>query len=126
MVNTYGSNSFEKVTFNIPRELKEQVMALKDELKISLSSIYNEAIANYLKQKELENWKRGVSLALQDKEYMALSKELGNDNGTIDCFQIKNFANERFVEKIGEVDEVMVKKVHQTIGKTLNPLYTLQ
>jgi len=83
MVNTYSSNSFEKVTFNIPKELKEQVMALKDELKVSLSSIYNEAIANYLKQKELENWKRGVSLALQDKKYMALSKELGNDNGDI-------------------------------------------
>jgi len=83
MVNIYSSNSFEKVTFNIPRELKEQVMALKDELKVSLSSIYNEAIANYLKQKELENWKKGVSLALQDKEYMALSKELGSDNGDI-------------------------------------------
>ena len=43
------SNSIEKVTFNIPTELKEQVMLLKDELKVSLSSIYNEAITNYLK-----------------------------------------------------------------------------
>ncbi len=83
MVNRYSSNSFEKVTFNIPSELKEQVIALKDELKVSLSSIYNEAIANYLKQKELEKWKRGVSLALQDNDYMALSKELGNDNGDL-------------------------------------------
>ena len=83
MVNTYSSNSFEKVTFNIPSELKEQVMALKDELKVSLSAIYNEAIANYLKQKELEKWKKGVSLALQDSEYMAVSKELGNDNGDL-------------------------------------------
>ena len=82
MVNTY-SNSVEKVTFNIPSELKEQVMVLKDELKVSLSSIYNEAIATYLKQKELDNWQKGVSLALQDKEYMALSKELGNDNGDL-------------------------------------------
>jgi len=81
MANMYSSNSYEKVTFNIPSELKEQVIALKDELKISLSSIYNEAIANYLKEKELENWQKGVSLALQDKEYMALSNELGNDNG---------------------------------------------
>ena len=83
MVNRYSSNSFEKVTFNIPSELKEQVIALKDELKVSLSSIYNEAIINYLKQKELEKWKRGVSLALQDNDYMALSKELGNDNGDL-------------------------------------------
>ncbi|MEA1952970.1 MAG: hypothetical protein U9O24_01070 [Campylobacterota bacterium] len=82
MANTH-SNSIEKVTFNISSELKEQVMALKDELKVSLSSIYNEAIANYLKQKELDNWQKGVSLALQDKEYMALSKELGDDHGDL-------------------------------------------
>ena len=53
----------------MPIELKEQVLALKDELKLSLSAIYNEAIANYIKQKELERWRRGVSLALKDKEY---------------------------------------------------------
>ncbi len=82
MVNTYG-NSTEKVTFNMSTELKEQVMALKDELKVSLSSIYNEAIANYLKQKELDKWQKGVSLALQDKEYVALSEELGSDNGDL-------------------------------------------
>ena len=53
MAQTY-SNTLEKVTFNIPVELKEQVVALKDELHVSLSTIYNEAIANYLKQKELD------------------------------------------------------------------------
>lgn len=73
MANTY-SNSVEKVTFNIPSELKEKVMLLKSELKVSLSSIYNEAIAEYLKQKELEKWQKGVSLALEDKEYMSVSK----------------------------------------------------
>jgi len=83
MVNTYGSNSFEKVTFNIPAELKEQVMVLKDELKVSLSSIYNEAIANYIKQKELDKWQKGVSLALKDSKYLELSKELGDDSGDI-------------------------------------------
>ena len=82
MVNRY-SNSIEKVTFNIPTELKEQVMALKDDLKVSLSSIYNEAITNYIKQKELDKWNKGVSLALQDKEYMVFSKELGSDKGDL-------------------------------------------
>jgi post-segregation antitoxin (ccd killing protein) len=82
MVNIYGT-SMEKVTFNIPLELKEQVVALKDELKVSLSAIYNEAIANYIKQKELEKWQRGVNLALEDREYIALSKEFGSDNGDI-------------------------------------------
>jgi len=88
MVNTYSSstgsaNSMEKVTFNIPSELKEQVIALKEELKVSLSSIYNEAIANYLQQKELEKWTKGVSLALEDKEYIQFSKELSADDGDI-------------------------------------------
>ncbi|MCH9740878.1 MAG: hypothetical protein K0U38_08580 [Epsilonproteobacteria bacterium] len=82
MVNRH-SGSIEKVTFNIPTELKEQVIALKDELQVSLSSIYNEAIANYLKQKELERWQKGVSMALEDKEYISLTKEFGSDGGDV-------------------------------------------
>jgi len=82
MVQTYG-NQVEKVTFNIPVELKEQVVALKKELHVSLSTIYNEAIANYLKQKELDKWQNAVSLALKDKEYMSLTKELGSDAGDV-------------------------------------------
>ena len=82
MVNLYG-NGVEKVTFNMPSELKEQVLVLKDELKVSLSAIYNEAIVNYLKQKELDKWEKGISLALKDKEYMTLSKEFSSDNGDL-------------------------------------------
>ena len=60
-----------------------------------------------------------------------LQIEANNFNGlsktsSIDCFQIKNFANERFVEKLGSLDEIIVKNIHETIAKTLNPLYTLQ
>ena len=80
MVNQYG-NSVEKVTFNMPLELKEKVMILKDELHLSLSTIYKEAISNYVKQKELEKWQEGVSIALKDKEYEVLQKELGSDDG---------------------------------------------
>jgi post-segregation antitoxin (ccd killing protein) len=82
MVNTYGTST-EKVTFNIPLELKEQVISLKEELKISLSAIYNEAIANYIKQKELEKWQKGVDMALTDQKYMSLTKELCADNGDV-------------------------------------------
>lgn len=82
MAHLYG-NQVEKVTFNIPVELKEQVIALKEELHVSLSTIYNEAIANYIKQKELDKWEQGVSLALEDKEYMALFKELSSDGGDV-------------------------------------------
>jgi predicted transcriptional regulator len=77
------NNSMEKVTFNMPTELKEKVIALKDELKVSLSFIYNEAIANYLKQKELEKWEKGVVMALQDHEYMQYVQELSNDDGEL-------------------------------------------
>jgi len=73
----------EKVTFNIPTELKEQVIALKEDLQMSLSAIYNEAISNYLKQKEIERWSRGVSMALEDKEYMVLAQEIGSDDGDL-------------------------------------------
>lgn len=82
MAQSYG-NSVEKVTFNIPAELKEQVVALKDELHVSLSCIYNEAIANYIKQKELEKWQKGVELALDDKAYRSLTEELSQDTGDI-------------------------------------------
>ena len=82
MAQTYGTQ-VEKVTFNIPVELKEQVMALKEELHVSLSHIYNEAIANHLKQRELDKWQKGVDLALDDKAYMTLSSELGADAGDV-------------------------------------------
>ena len=78
---TFHNNSMEKVTFNISSELKRQVMVLKDELQVSLSVIYNEAIASYLKQKELERWEKGVDIALEDKEYMQLLQEMGSDTG---------------------------------------------
>jgi len=43
----------------------------------------------------------------------------------IDCFQIKNFSDERFVEKLGSIDALMLQTLHQTILKTLNPIYSL-
>ena len=82
MAQTYG-NQIEKVTFNIPVELKEQVVALKEELHVSLSTIYNDAIINYLKQKELDKWQKGVNLALKDKSYMSFTQEIASDNGDI-------------------------------------------
>jgi len=59
-------------------------------------------------------------IMIEPNEINGLSKA-----SAIDCFQIKNFANERFSKKIGSVDKIMIKKIHQTIIKTLNPLYSL-
>ena len=43
----------------------------------------------------------------------------------IDCFQVKNFSNDRFVEKIGIVDAALLRQVHETVAKTFNPEYGL-
>jgi len=52
------------------------------------------------------------------------------DNGlsktsAVDCFQVKNFSNERLVEKLGFINDVLLESIHQTIVKTLNPNYKL-
>ena len=44
---------------------------------------------------------------------------------SIECFQIKSFATERFVQKIGEIDAEILFKIHTTIAKTFNPKYKL-
>jgi mRNA interferase MazF len=48
-----------------------------------------------------------------------------NKTSAIDCFQVKNFSNERLVEKIGTVNDLLLKQIHETVSKTLNPNYTL-
>ena len=75
------NSSTEKITFNMPVELKNQVMQLKGELKVSLSTIYNEAVKSYVQQKELERWKRAADSAAKYKKYTADMKEFGNDDG---------------------------------------------
>ena len=83
MVKASSPSPLEKVTFNISHELKEQVVAIKDELHLSLSAIYNEAIAEYVKRQELKRWERGIAQALEDTEYQKLSRELGADTGDV-------------------------------------------
>lgn len=81
MVQSYGTDSVEKVTFNMPASLKEKVNLLKEELHLSFSTIYNEAIAEYIQKKELEKWEKGVASALNDSEY--LSEISGSDDGEL-------------------------------------------
>lgn len=74
----------------------------------------------------ITDWKNNYTdypwmLKIEDNISNSLSKI-----SAIDCFQIKNFANIRFIEKIGYVDEIILKKIHNTITKTLNPIYTIQ
>ncbi|MFK5975556.1 MAG: type II toxin-antitoxin system PemK/MazF family toxin [Sulfurovum sp.] len=74
----------------------------------------------------ITDWKNNYTdypwmLKIEDNISNSLSKI-----SAIDCFQIKNFANIRFIEKIGYIDEIILKKIHNTITKTLNPIYTIQ
>ena len=74
----------------------------------------------------ITDWKTNYAhypwmIAIDPNETNTLSKV-----SAIDCFQVKNFANERFSKKIGNVDEIILKKIHETILKTLNPLYLLK
>ena len=73
----------EKITVTIPHDLKEKLVNIKDELKTSMSAIYKEALEAYLEKKELEKLEKGALLASADKDYVSLSKELGNIDGKI-------------------------------------------
>lgn len=73
----------EKVTITIPHELKEKLKTLKDEFQTTTSSIYKEALENYIEQKEIEKWQKGAKLASEDKEYISFVNELSNDQGDI-------------------------------------------
>ncbi|MDF1875986.1 hypothetical protein JHD48_09585 [Sulfurimonas sp. SAG-AH-194-I05] len=44
----------QKVTFNLPTDLKAEVLKLKDELQISLNTIYKNAISEYIERQEVK------------------------------------------------------------------------
>jgi mRNA interferase MazF len=60
-------------------------------------------------------------IKIEPSKINGLSKVLA-----IDCFQIKNFANELFSKKIGKIENILLQKIHQTVVKTFNPFYILQ
>lgn len=72
-----------KVTVTIPVHMTSQIIAIKDELKTTISAIYQEALGLYLEKIEIEKWKKGAIMASQDKKYISLAKEFGSDKGDI-------------------------------------------
>jgi phage regulator Rha-like protein len=48
----------EKVTVILPTLIKQEVVKLKDELKVSMNSIYQTAIAEYVEKKRREQIRR--------------------------------------------------------------------
>lgn len=71
-----NSMNVQKVTVTIPYELKNRLNSLKEDMKTSVSSIYKEALENYLEQKEIEKWEKGVTLASKDIAYQKFITEI--------------------------------------------------
>lgn len=56
----------EKVTITLPTEVKKEVAKLKDEMKISMNSIYQNAIQEYVKQKKREKLRLEASQMVEE------------------------------------------------------------
>ena len=73
----------EKVTFNLPSDIKEEVIKLKEAMNISLNTIYKTAILEYLQKQEIKKWEEGAKKASKNKEYRDLCEELGDTGGEL-------------------------------------------
>ncbi len=70
------NSTVEKVTFNMPKDLKQDLVRLKNEMQVSLNTIYKNALIEYVKKQELKKWEQGAIKASKNKEYIAQSKAL--------------------------------------------------
>jgi mRNA interferase MazF len=57
---------------------------------------------------------------------LTASKRYGlSKESSADCFQVRNFSTQRFIKKIGKIDDKMMSEIHSIILKTLNPKYKI-
>ena len=68
--------TYEKVSFNLPSDIKSEVVKLKESMHVSLNTIYKTAIAEYIQREEVKRWEDAAILASQDREYQKLCSEL--------------------------------------------------
>ena len=73
-------------------------------------------ITNYSKSFENYPW----MIKIEASAMNGLSK-----TSMIDCFQVRNFSYNRFIKKLGFVEQNTLLQAHQTIAKTLDPAYSL-
>jgi mRNA interferase MazF len=109
------------VTFH-PQVASEIITKLRPAIVVSDDTIGRLPLKTLV---PITDWKPNYAhypwmLKIEPNEANGLSKV-----SAIDCFQVKNFSDERFVEKIGSIDGGVIKKVHETIVKTLDPFYSL-
>ncbi len=65
-LSTLEKNSIEKVTILLPQLLKHEVVQLKESLQVSMNSIYQVAIAEYVAKKKREQL-RAEALMMVDE-----------------------------------------------------------
>ncbi len=58
--------SQEKVTVVLPQVLKNEVAQLKDTLKVSMNSIYQTAIAEYVAKKKREQLRKEAAMMIDE------------------------------------------------------------
>ncbi|MEA2110595.1 MAG: hypothetical protein U9P71_00960 [Campylobacterota bacterium] len=74
----HTNQTYEKVSFNLPTEIKEEVVKLKETLHVSLNTIYKTAIAEYVQRQEVAKWEKAAKLASEDENYIKLCEELAD------------------------------------------------
>jgi hypothetical protein len=78
-----ANKTYEKVSFNLPTDIKLEVVKLKNSMKVSLNTIYKTAIVEYIERQEIKRWEKGIELASKNKEYLKLCSELGEIGGEL-------------------------------------------
>ena len=73
-----ANTSYEKVSFNLPSDIKAEAVKLKEIMHVSLNTIYKTAIAEYIQRQEVKRWEDAAMIASKDEEYQKLCEELGN------------------------------------------------
>jgi len=80
-------SSIEKVTFNISSELKEKVTELKNELHLSMSAIFEEALTRFVAEQEHRKLEEAAKAMLDEyesnpemKEWSDYEKEISDEN----------------------------------------------
>ncbi len=66
MVSAQDKNGVEKVTMLLPQMLKEEVVQLKETIGMSMNSIYQTAIAEYVAKKKREQLREEALMMIDE------------------------------------------------------------
>ena len=67
-----------KITITLPMQIKQEVLRLKDDLKMSMNNIYQTAIQEYVKQKNREKLRQEAQDMVEEYKNNSEIIELAN------------------------------------------------